>query len=231
MRQVYFHSWDCTFEEARDLQVKLARSLELTFPGGPLRFVAGADVSFNRFSPILYAGIVVLRFPDLHLVEESWSVTTTSFPYVPGYLSFREAPAVLSVFEQLKTVPDVMILDGQGIAHPRGLGLAAHVGLLLNLPTVGCAKSILVGEHAPVDDAKGSTTPLIFKGREVGQVLRTRTRVKPVYVSPGHLMDVNHAAEIVLRCSPRYRIPEPVRQAHRLVNRVRKGHGNDGAAL
>jgi len=143
---------------------------------------------------------------------------------VPGYLSFREAPAVIAAFEKVKSRPDVMILDGQGIAHPRGLGLASHVGLLLGLPTVGCAKSLLVGEHIPVPPEKGASAPLIYKEKEVGKVLRTRTNVKPVFVSPGHMMDIKHAAEFVLRCCPRYRLPEPTRQAHHLVNRIREEH-------
>jgi len=231
MRQIRFHPWNLSFREAKHLQETLAAALRLSFPDRPIRYVAGADVSFNRFSPTLYAGIVVMTYPELHVIEERWAVCSASFPYVPGYLSFREAPAVLSVFERLETLPDVMILDGQGIAHPRGLGLAAHVGLLLNLPTIGCAKSLLIGDHAPVDVSRGASVPLTIHGREVGRVLRTRHHVKPVYVSPGHLMDVAHAAEIVLQCCPRYRLPEPTRQAHRLVNRIRKDHANDPASV
>jgi deoxyribonuclease V len=216
------HPWDVSFQEAKQIQTHLAGQVHLVFPQKSIQTIAGADVSFDKFSPMLHAGIVVLSYPRLEVVEEVWIAQQTSFPYVPGYLSFREAPAVLEAFRNLKTLPDVVILDGQGIAHPRGLGLAAHVGLFLNMPTIGCAKSLLVGEHASLQTEKGAMVPLMFKGKEVGRVVRTRRRVKPVYVSPGHLMGLNAAAEIVLSCCPKYRLPEPVRHAHRLVNRVRR---------
>jgi len=225
------HSWDLSFGEARRLQETLAHQIRLSFPQKTIRLIAGADVSFNKFSPVLFAGVVVLSFPDLLLVEERWTIQRTAFPYVPGYLSFREAPAVIAAFEKVKSRPDVMILDGQGIAHPRGLGLASHVGLLLGFPTVGCAKSLLVGKHIPVPPEKGASVPLIFKEKEVGKVLRTRTNVKPVFVSPGHMMDIKHAAEFVLRCCPRYRLPEPTRQAHFLVNRIREEHKGSHAEV
>ncbi len=223
------HSWNLSTQEARQLQETLAGKVRLSFPGGDVRYVAGADVSFNRFSPVLYAGIVVLTYPELRVVEEQWVATRTAFPYIPGYLSFREAPAVLAAFEKVRQRPDVMILDGQGIAHPRGLGLASHVGLILDLPTIGCAKSLLVGEFSPPSPEKGATSQLRYDGKVVGVVLRTRERVKPVFVSPGHLMDLRHATEIVLRCCLKFRIPEPTRQAHRLVNRVRREDGPRGA--
>jgi len=217
------HRWDISYPEARKTQETLADRVILKAPKKSIRLIGGADVSFNRFSPTLYAGIVVMTFPELEPVEMAWAVTRTAFPYVPGYLSFREAPAVLEVIKRLKTLPDILILDGQGIAHPRGLGLAAHIGLILNLPTIGCAKSLLVGTHTPVGPRKGDSTPLIFREKEVGRVLRSRDHVKPVFVSPGHLMDVETATDITLACCPKYRLPEPTRQAHRLVNRVRRG--------
>ncbi len=220
------HPWNLSFNEAKRLQEILAHRLHLSFPERPIHLIAGADISFNRFSPTLYAGIVVLSFPDLLPVEEEWEITQTTFPYVPGYLSFREAPAIIETFKKLRKSPDIMILDGQGIAHPRGLGLAAHVGLLLDLPTIGCAKSLLVGEYEPVLPMKGASSYLVYKGNKVGKVLRTRSHVKPVFVSPGHLMDIEHAAEITLRCCPKYRIPEPTRLAHRLVNKIRKTLGS-----
>lgn len=216
------HPWNLSFSEARHLQETLARRIRLYFPAKTIHLVAGADVSFNRFSPVLYGGVVTLSFPDLRLVEEKWVIQRTTFPYVPGYLSFREAPAVIAAYRKLNKQPDVMILDGQGIAHPRGLGLASHIGLLLGLPTIGCAKSLLVGEYIDVAPEKGASVPLIYNGEDVGRVLRTRRNVKPVFVSPGHMMDIEHAVKIVLQCSPKYRLPEPTRQAHRLVNQIRK---------
>jgi len=217
------HRWDISYPEARKVQETLATRVILKAPDKPVRFIGGSDVSFNRFSPTLYAGIVVLTFPGLEPVEEAWAVSQTAFPYVPGYLSFREAPAVLEVIKKLKILPDILMLDGQGIAHPRGLGLAAHIGLILDLPTIGCAKSLLVGTHNPVGPRKGDVTPLIFKEKEVGRVLRTRDHVKPVFISPGHLMDADTATAITLACCPKYRLPEPTRRAHRLVNQARRG--------
>ena len=225
------HPWDLSFQEAKKLQTTLAREVRLAFPKKSIRTIAGADVSFDRFSPVLYAGIVILSYPDLKVLEEVWVTQRTTFPYVPGYLSFREAPAVINAYKALKTHPDVMIMDGQGIAHPRGLGLASHVGLFLNLPTIGCAKSLLVGEHGMVPTEKGAMVSLTFNGKEVGKVVRTRRNVKPVFVSPGHLMDTNLAAEIILSCCPKYRIPEPTRHAHRLVNKVRKEYKESHAKV
>ncbi len=225
------HAWDVSFAEAQALQKMLSEKIKLAFPRKTIRTVAGADVSFDKYSPILFAGIVVYSFPQLQPLEEEWVAHSVRFPYVPGFLSFREAPPVLAAYKKLQHIPDLMILDGQGIAHPRGLGLASHVGLLLGLPTIGCAKSLLVGEYPPVPETKGAMVPLTYHGKEVGRVVRTRDRVKPVFVSPGHLMDFETASRVILQCCPRYRLPEPTRHAHTLVNRVRREHKGSHAKV
>jgi len=190
-----------------------------------LRLVAGADCSFARRATEGVGGIVVLDFPSLDPVAEAFAVGPAAFPYIPGLLSFREIPLLVAAWEKLSVRPDLIVCDAQGIAHPRGIGLASHLGLLLNVPTVGCAKTRLIGEYREPGPRRGGTADLVHQGKRVGLVLRTRDRVKPVFVSPGHRVGARAAAELVLRCSPRYRLPEPIRAAHSLVNRVRKEHG------
>ncbi len=168
----------------------------------------------------MYAAVVVMSLPELELVETATAYGEAYFPYIPGLLSFREVPVLLEAFQALKRLPDAVICDGQGIAHPRGFGLAAHLGLLLDLPTVGCAKTRLIGEHRPAGMRKGSAAALKIDGKTVGKVLRTRTGVKPVYVSPGNKLDVESSVKLVCLCS-KYRVPEPTRHAHMLCNRLR----------
>jgi deoxyribonuclease V len=219
------HDWTLTPREAVELQKSLRERVRLEPLGREIETVAGADISFDKFSPVLYAGIVVLKLPSLEVLEEVGVVSETKFPYVPGLLSFREAPPVLAAWAKLKTEPDVVMFDGQGIAHPRRVGIASHVGLLLNRPTLGCAKSILVGQHEELAEERGSWQPLVDpKNREtIGAALRTKTRVQPIYVSPGHLIDLAGAIELTLRSDGGYRQPEPTRRAHLLVNALRRG--------
>lgn len=217
------HPWNLTASEAIALQKELQSQLELRpLPTAP-RLVAGADLSFDKGSDTVYAGIVVLSLPDLEIVEERGLQTTAPFPYVPGLLSFREAPAVLRVWEKLENRPDVLVLDGQGTAHPRGLGLASHLGLWLQTPTVGCAKTLFVGQFDEPAVERGARSDLVYKGEVVGAALRTKTRVSPVFVSPGHLIDLESSIELLLNCDGGYRIPEPTRRAHLFVNRLRRG--------
>lgn len=187
-----------------------------------LRWVGGADASYVQGDQTIYGAVVVLSFPDLEVVEERWAKGGVSFPYIPGLLSFREAPILLRAFTLLRQRPDAVIFDGQGIAHPRGLGLASHVALFLDLPSVGCAKTRLVGEYREVAGGKGSMSWLEFKGKRIGAVVRTRANVKPVFVSPGHRMSLRTATRLVLATCRGYRLPEPIRMAHQLVNRVRR---------
>ena len=217
------HPWDLTPAQAVALQKELRSQLELRPLEAPPRLVAGADLSFDKGSDTVWAGIVVLSFPDLKIVEERGLQMQARFPYVPGLLSFREAPALLEVWEKLENRPDVLVLDGQGTAHPRGFGLACHLGLWLQIPTIGCAKTLLCGHFETPDEARGARSPLLYKGEQIGAVLRTKTRVSPVYVSPGDRIDLDGAVETLLKCNGGYRIPEPTRRAHLFVNRLRRG--------
>jgi deoxyribonuclease V len=215
------HDWDLTPAEAIEIQRRL-RSLVCISPlRREIKTIAGADVSFNKYSETIYAGIVVLSLPDLHIIETAGVRSIAKFPYIPGLLSFRETPSLLEAWGKLETKPDVLMLDGQGIAHPRRFGIACHVGVLLDIPTIGCAKSILVGRHGELAPEAGSRTSLVDRGEEVGVALRTKKNVAPVYVSAGHLIDLASAVDLVMKSTGKYRQPEPTRQAHLLVNRLR----------
>jgi deoxyribonuclease V len=217
------HDWSLTPHEAVELQKELRASVRIEPLRKKIETVAGADISFNKYDPTLYAGIVVLRLPLLEVVEEVGVVSETKFPYVPGLLSFRESPPLLEAWAKLRTEPDAVMFDGQGIAHPRRVGIASHVGLLINRPTLGCAKSVLVGKFEEPGEERGSWTPMIDKGETIGAALRTKTRVHPMYVSPGHLIDLEGAIDLTLACDGGYRQPEPTRRAHLLVNALRRG--------
>jgi deoxyribonuclease V len=217
------HGWGLTVAQARELQLALRERIELRAPPDfRPRTIAGADVSMEKLARRGYAGIVTIDAATLETVEEASSAAALQMPYIPGYLSFRELPPLDDAFRKLRTKPDVVIFDGQGFAHPRRFGIACHGGLLWDVPTIGCAKSILVGEHDEPGWARGSTAPLIHQGETVGVALRTRDGVKPVYVSPGHRMDIETAVRIVLSVSPKYREPETTRRSHRLVNEIRR---------
>lgn len=208
---------------ARALQLEL-RSRRVDHP--PPRFspatIAGADVSMNRFSRIGHGGIAVLDAVSHEPRGQAGVTLELGFPYVPGLLSFRELPLIEAAWARLSTKPDVLIFDGHGYAHPRRFGLACHGGVIFDLPSVGCAKSLLIGTHGPLGTERGSTAPLEHEGEIVGMAVRTRTGVRPVYVSTGHRMDLPRAVEIVLSAAPRYREPETTRAAHRLVNDMRR---------
>ena len=221
MRQL--HAWDLQPADAVALQKQLKSQLQLQPLAQEPRLIAGADLSFDKGSDTVYAGIVVLSLPDLQIVESKGLQTTAPFPYVPGLLSFRESPAILEVWQTLENKPDILVTDGQGTAHPRGFGVACHLGLWLEIPTIGCAKTLLCGKFGDLDAARGAHEPLIYKNQTVGAALRTKNRVAPVYVSPGNLIDLDDSIKILLRCDGGYRIPEPTRQAHLFVNRLRLG--------
>lgn len=217
------HRWDLSVAEARALQTELRSRLVLTPPPDfAPRTVGGADVSTNRHEDVGYAAVVTLDTATLAPLGSAGAVARLPMPYIPGYLSFRELPALAAAWERLEQRPDVLIFDGQGIAHPRRFGVACHGGLLFDVPSIGCAKSILVGRHGPLAEARGSTAELIDRGEVVGMAVRTRAGVKPVYVSPGHRMDLATAVRIVLAAAPRYREPETTRRSHRLVNEMRR---------
>ena len=217
------HPWPQTYPEAVAQQRLLAGGVRLVneLPG-VIRTVAGVDVSYEKHGDLFFAGVVILAYPGLAVIEEQTAVTTVTFPYIPGLLSFRELPVLLEAFRQIENVPDVVLVDGQGLAHPRRFGLACHLGLWLDLPTIGCAKSRLCGGAAEPGAKKGERARLLLDGVAVGEVVRTRDRVRPMYISPGHKIDIEGAVDLVLQCCTRYRLPEPTRLAHQLTNRVRK---------
>jgi deoxyribonuclease V len=184
--------------------------------------IAAADVSYGRFSKVFFAGVVVLRVDDMSMVEKQAAVLESPFPYVPGLLSFREAPALLEAFANVKSEPDVIMLDGHGFSHPRRFGLACHVGLCLDRPCLGFAKTLFIGEYKEPGKKAGSMRHLVDKGEIIGQVVRTQTGVKPVFVSVGHKIDLASAVRVVLQSCRSYRLPEPNRQAHIHVNNLRR---------
>lgn len=212
------HSWSLSTKEAPLLQKALASQVidDQPLDLNQILTVAGVDVSVKDNQS--RSAIVVLSFPDLQLIESVTAIQPTPFPYVPGLLSFREAPVILEAFEKLLTVPDVCIFDGMGRIHPRKIGIASHVGLWLpDIPTIGCGKTHYIGDYSPVAPEQGSTIPLTYRGEQLGVVLRTRTNVKPVYISCGHLCDLPSAVTLVQMCATRYRLPEPIRMAHRVA--------------
>lgn len=221
MNILHLHDWDLTPGEAIEVQRRLATRVDTRTPLNEVRYVAGADVSYARFSDVFHAGVVVLRAEDQQVVERRGIVGKGRFPYIPGLLSFREAPVLLRVFQQIELVPDVVLIDGQGLAHPRRLGIACHLGLLLDVPTIGCAKSRLIGTHRSPAHGAGSMTALKHEGETIGKVVRTKNHVKPLYVSVGHHIDLASSTRIVLACCRGYRLPEPTRQAHLHVNALR----------
>ena len=229
MKVEKLHGFDLSPAEARRLQEELASGV---VAGPPLdfervRYVAGADVSTQE--GMAYATVAVLGFPGLSVVEVRGFEAVLEFPYVPGLLSFREMPSVLGALEKVETDVDAVILDAQGLAHPRRMGLASHVGLFVDVPTVGCAKSVLVGSFEEPEVEKGSATDLVHRGEVLGRAVRTRERVSPVYVSVGNRIDLDSSVELVLASSTRYRLPEPTRQAHNAANRLRRGEDPGGS--
>ncbi len=213
------HPWTVSPREAIAIQQRLGRfvRLEDDLPD-PVTTVAGVDAGFKNGGALTRAAVAVLDYPALTLEEQAIAEVPTRFPYIPGLLSFREIPAVLEALARLPALPDLLLCDGQGIAHPRRLGIASHLGVLLDHPTIGVGKTRLIGTHDPVPEAKGAWVPLRDKGEVIGAVVRTRAGVKPLYVSPGHRISVEGAVKWVLACTTRYKLPETTRWAHRLAS-------------
>jgi deoxyribonuclease V len=210
--------WPTTVEAATAIQEQLRDRVIAEDQLGTANYVAGVDVGFEENYAITVAAAAVLSFPQLERVEKAIARLPTTFPYIPGFLSFREIPALLQALDRLKTIPDLILCDGQGIAHPRRLGIASHLGVLLDLPTIGVAKSRFIGTHAELAEEKGSWQPLWDKGEIVGAVVRSRARVKPLYVSLGHKISLETAIDCVLRCTTKYRLPETTRWADGLAS-------------
>lgn len=210
---------DVSPSEAVRIQKNLAARVRLQDDFGKIQVIAGADVAFDESGGI--AGVIVYRYPELTEVERVSARGRLRFPYVPGLLTFREGPILLKAFGKLKTKPDLILFDGQGIAHPRGFGLASHMGLLLDTPTIGCAKSLLCGDYREPGPNRGDRSPLVYRGRQVGVILRTRDRVKPIFVSPGHKVSLRTAVKIALHCVEKFRVPKPTREADLWVGQLK----------
>jgi len=215
--------WPTDYEGAVAVQREFAGLVVKNGRPDPIRVVAGADVSYSRKLGLTVGVVVLCRADGLETIAEGSAAQPTRFPYVPGLLSFREAPVILEVLERFAGEFDVLLVDGHGLAHPRRLGLASHLGVILDVPTVGCAKSRLVGEYEEPGRDRSVRTPLTDGGERIGTVLRTRAGVKPLFVSIGHRVSLEYAEEITLATAVKYRLPEPLRRAHNLVTRVRKG--------
>ena len=212
--------WPEDITEAKKVQKVLKKKIRIT----PLRkspeYVAGVDAAF--FEDKIIGVACLYRYPEIILIEEAYSLTEGSFPYIPGFLSFREGPAIIKAMNSLKIKPHVILFDGQGIAHPKGLGIASHIGVLLDIPTIGCAKSRLVGNYREPGLKKGSRSSLRYNGKIIGVVLRTKDNVKPVFVSPGHRINLKNSIKIVCGCTSTYRIPEPLRRADFISKKIKR---------
>ncbi len=223
------NDWPTTFEAAQALQEQLRSQVITSDDIGDVRMVAGVDAGYEPDPDagpgsdrvLARAAIVVLEYPSLRPLDYTIARQPTTFPYVPGFLSFREAPAAVAAIKQLRVRPDLLICDGQGIAHPRRFGIACHLGLLTGIPAIGCAKSLLVGRHAPVPDERGAFVPLIHRGEQIGVVLRTRAGTKPLFISVGHRISLDMAVEFVMSCTTKYRLPETTRAADGLASHGR----------
>lgn len=218
MRSEQRHAWPNTLEEATVIQQQLRQEVRTDDQFDAVRYVAGVDCGFEEDGAVTRAAIAVLSFPQLELVDHTLARRPTTMPYVPGFLSFREIPAVLDALSLLRIDPDLLLCDGQGIAHPRRLGIASHLGVLTDRPTIGVAKTLFIGKHASVPDERGAWQPLLDRGETIGAALRTRPGTKLVYISIGHRISLATALDFVMRCTPKYRLPETTRQAHRLAS-------------
>lgn len=217
------NNWQVNPAEAVKIQQNLRKEIQIKPLDTEIRYIAGADISFERYSDIFYAGFIVLDYLTMKEVVHAVAKVTSTFPYIPGLLSFREIPALLEAWQQLPFRPDVVVLDGHGIAHPRRLGIAAHFGLWAEQPTIGCAKKLLTGVHGDLSPEAQAQSIIYDKEEAIGVAFRAKTNVNPVYISPGHLMDIPSAVDIISHCVTKYRIPEPTRKAHLLVNQARRG--------
>ncbi len=229
--QTPFTGWDGSTKAARELQRELAQRVVLTNDFPPLRRIAGLDVGFEEGGRITRAAAVLLDSETLQPIAQTLARIPTSMPYIPGLLSFRELPALLQALEALPEQPDLVFCDGHGIAHPRGLGIAAHLGVVTGLPAIGVAKKILTGQHAPLGEQQGDQVELLdAEGRQIGTLLRSKLKVRPLIISPGNRVSLATAPQLVMRFVTRYRLPEPTRLADRLASRRDEKRGSKSAA-
>jgi len=227
MKIKHLHDWKVTYDRAREIQNKLRPKLILHDKDLPdrIKTIAGADISYSRNSNIFFAVVVILDFPNMEIIEQASFNEAVDFPYIPGLLTFREGPILLEAFRKINLPPDIIIFDGHGISHPRGIGLASHMGLFLNIPSIGCAKTRLVGSYDEVGNEPGDFSPLVYNGETRGAVLRTKKNVKPVFISQGYKIGLDRATDITLSSCRGYRLPEPTRKAHLAVNEIRLKRG------
>lgn len=226
------HSWKVLPREAVSLQISLRHRIICRddFDLRSVKRVAGADVSYAKENNLIFAVVAVFSYPGLDLLEEQFVTDRIAFPYVPGLLVFREGPPLLKAFEKISKIPDVIMFDGHGVSHPRGIGVASHLGIWLNKPAIGVAKTVLCGEYQEPLFSKGSISDLIDHGKVIGKTVRTRNKVKPVFVSIGHRIGLETAVQLTLACSAKYRLPEPIRYAHLAANRLRSATLSSGSS-
>ena len=222
MNIFHLHKWDLDFTQAKALQHELQPKLNLNWQDNKIQTIAGCDVSGEFKGKRFYAAVVAMSYPELDFIEQASASGEISFPYVPGLLSFREMPVLLRAFEGLQTAPDVIFCDGSGTIHPRKFGLACHLGLWLNLPVIGVAKNLLCGEYYEVGNNKGDWSPVYYAGETVGAALRSRTGVRPIFISPGNHITIEKALEFTLQTCTAYRLPQSIRAAHHQANFFRK---------
>lgn len=226
MKLVRLHTWTNDLKEAARIQENLANFVDLNLPKKEIELIAGADVAYSKKDNAVFASIVVMNYPELTPLEKVKAQSYTDFPYVPGFLTFREGPVLVKALERVQRVPDLILFDGNGIAHPKGIGLATHLGVILDLPTIGCAKKKLLGNHHEVPDEFGAHVPLEHEDKQIGAVVRTRVGVKPLFVSAGNKIGLEEALDLVISATRGYRLPEPQRLAHVLVNKMRRNYDN-----
>lgn len=219
--------WSESIEEAREVQRTLKKKVKIMSLKKTPQFIAAADAAFT--GDFVFAAASLYKFSGLVHLLDVFSQEKVHFPYVPGLLAFREGHAIISAIGKLTVSPDLVLIDGQGIAHPEGFGIASHIGVILGIPTIGCAKSRLIGEYEEPGSMKGDWTYLFHRGAKVGAVVRTRSFVKPLFVSPGHLIDIDSSVEIVLKCTSGFRTPEPLRAADRSSRKLRRDYGGSPA--
>ncbi len=220
MQPVINHPWNITEEEALQLQKELATKVITKDQPNEVKLVAGVDVAYSKENDRLIAAVVILDADTLEVIETATVKDKEQFPYIPGLFSFRELPSLIKAFAKLNHTPDLVVCDGQGYAHPRRFGLACHLGVIFDVPAIGCGKNRLLGEHSDLDSKRGSIAPLIDNGEVVGNVLRTQTDINPIYVSIGHRISLTTASEWVVKLSPMYRLPETTRQSDQLVKKM-----------
>ncbi|MCD5390332.1 deoxyribonuclease V [candidate division NPL-UPA2 bacterium] len=221
MKYGNLHPWNVSPQEASRIQTELAKKIILEKKFREVKRIAGADISFS--GDRAYAGVIIFSFPDLRIIEKQQATAQVSFPYIPGLLAFREGPALLSTFEKVEVEPDLIIFDAQGLAHPRRMGLATHLGIILDMPSIGCAKSRLVGSCQSPGEEVGAYSLLEDGGETIGAVVRTKEGVKPIFVSIGHKTDLESSIKMVLDCGRGYRLPEPSRLAHNFAEEIKGG--------